>query len=192
MIATLIWQASIIAISRWTAFRHGASWWSLGLKRPFSWLPKTDWARVIRIAIFALVAAEAITILYQVIAKATGLDALQPQQQLPEKLFTVPWLTALTGFTVVLTAPIAEEILFRGTIFAGLRSSFGFWPAAFVSSAIFAAAHAQSGLIIPFTLVGMTLAYVYQRTGSIFVNMSVHCTFNLLSFVALLLVPGAR
>jgi len=138
------------------------------------------------------VVAEVITVVYAALASATGLDALEPQKQLPDRLFTDAGLAALTGLTVVLTAPIAEEVLFRGMIFAGLNRAWGFWPAALGSGLLFAVAHAQSGLIIPFTLVGVTLAYVYRRAGSIYASMSVHFLFNCISFLALLLIPGAR
>ena len=96
-----------------------------------------------------------------------------------------------TGKTLAIR-PIAEEILFRGTIFAGMNRAWGFWPAALGSGLLFAVAHAQSGLIIPFTLVGVTLAYVYRRAGSIYASMSLHFLFNCISFLALLLIPGAR
>jgi membrane protease YdiL (CAAX protease family) len=51
-------------------------------------------------------------------------------------------------------------------------------------------AHTQLGLIIPFAAIGFILAFLYQRTGSIFVSMSLHFLFNLISFT--LLVVSAR
>jgi membrane protease YdiL (CAAX protease family) len=38
----------------------------------------------------------------------------------------------------------------------------------------------------------MILAYTYDRTGSIFADISVHFVFNAVSFCLILLVPGAR
>src|SRR5262249_37701707 len=61
-VATLIWQASIIGIARWTAKRHGGGWETLGLRRPFPWARSTDWARVARITFAGFVVAEGLTI----------------------------------------------------------------------------------------------------------------------------------
>jgi membrane protease YdiL (CAAX protease family) len=193
LLGTLIWQAIIIRLAFWIARRRGGDAKDLGLRRPFEAEGRDrDIGRVLRLVFGGYLVAEVLTVVYGTIASATGLDALQPQRQLPDRLFTDAGLVALTGVAVVLTAPIAEEILFRGMIFAGLNRAWGFWPAAFGSGLLFAVAHAQSGLIIPFTLVGVTLAYVYRRAGSIYASMSVHFLFNCLSFLALLLIPGAR
>jgi CAAX protease family protein len=193
LVATVVWQAMIVSIAFWIARRKGGTALELGLRRPFEGdSDRLDLGRLARLVLGGYLVAEAITVAYATIAAQTGLDALEPQKQLPDRLFTDPGLVALTGLAVVLSAPIAEEILFRGVIFAGLSRAWGFWPAAFGSGVLFAVAHAQSGLIIPFTLVGVTLAYVYRRAGSLYPNMAVHFMFNCISFLALLLIPGAR
>jgi membrane protease YdiL (CAAX protease family) len=84
-------------------------------------------------------------------------------------------------------APISEEIFFRGFLFGGLSRYMSFLPAGLLSGIIFASAHAQSGLIIPFTIVGMILAATYRRTGMIYTSMGVHFLFNAISFTALVL-----
>ena len=193
LLGTLIWQALIIWLAFCIARRKGGDAKDLGLRRPFEVKGRDfDFGAVLRLVFGGYVVAEVLTIGYGAVANATGLDVLEPQKQLPDRLFTDAGLIALTGVAVALTAPIAEEILFRGIIFGGLNRAWGFWPAAFGSGILFAVAHAQSGLIIPFTLVGVTLAYVYRRAGSIYASMSVHFLFNCISFLALLLIPGAR
>ena len=61
-----------------------------------------------------------------------------------------------------------------------------------VSGFVFSLAHQDVGLIIPFTLVGIVLAYTYEKTGTLFGSISVHFVFNLVSFALLLLVPDFR
>ena len=45
--------------------------------------------------------------------------------------------------TLVILAPIYEEALFRGFAFQGVARKYGFWPAAIITSGLFALAHGQ-------------------------------------------------
>jgi hypothetical protein len=85
--------------------------------------------------------------------------------------------------------PLAEEIFFRGFIFAGLIRYVGSFLAMAASGAIFALFHVTSGdtigLILPFSLVGMMFAWLYYRTGSIWASIGAHMLFNAYSFVLL-------
>ena len=140
----------------------------------------------------AYIASMAIVVSYSEIISALGLDALKPSQQLSDPFFKHDWLIAMIGFSVVMTAPVAEEIFFRGFLFAGLRKRLPFVAAGLISGAVFSLAHADPGLILPFTLVGFILAFTYERTGSLYASMGVHFLFNAISFLALVFVPGAR
>ena len=84
-------------------------------------------------------------------------------------------------------APVAEEILFRGVIFATIRDSG--WPrVALLGSAIlFGAVHFNLGALVPLTGFGMLLALVYDRTGSLLAPIAAHMVFNAAPFVMLLL-----
>ena len=98
----------------------------------------------------------------------------------------------MIGVAVVGAAPFAEELFFRGFLYGGLRRRLSVLPAALLSGVLFAIAHLDPGLIVPFTLVGFVLAFTYERTGTLVAPIGVHFVFNLLSFLALLLVPDAR
>ena len=50
-------------------------------------------------------------------------------------------MIALVIFGVAVAAPIAEEIAFRGYLFAALTTWRGPWPAALVTGLLFGAAH---------------------------------------------------
>lgn len=93
-------------------------------------------------------------------------------------------LLAITMAVVV--APIAEELLFRGLLFAALRRRLGLWPAAIGSSAVFTAIHVEVVLSQPVALAGLltlgvVLAWAFQRTGSLVVPVVAHAVFNALS-----------
>lgn len=81
-------------------------------------------------------------------------------------------------------APIFEEVAFRGLLFATLRRRWSFAPSAFVSAALFAAAHGYG--VIGFLGVfwnGYLWAWIYEKTGSLLPGMIAHAANNL--FVSL-------
>ena len=96
---------------------------------------------------------------------------------------------ALAGITVLLLAPVAEELFFRGMLFKSLRARHGFWFAGPISAVCFGAAHYQgkwqNGLLLALVMVcvGLGLAYLYERRGNIVANMAAHATFNVIGFI---------
>ena len=84
-------------------------------------------------------------------------------------------------------APIVEEIIFRGFIFAGLRERYGWKKAALFSSLLFAAIHFQPTAFLPIIVLGLIFAYLYQRSGSIWPAIAMHLTSNAIALGAALL-----
>ncbi len=76
--------------------------------------------------------------------------------------------------------PIAEEVFFRGVVFAGMRRSMPLWPAAVVSGLLFGSLHAPTGptTVVPLAALGVALAWLYERTGSIWPPIIVHMFNN--------------
>lgn len=93
--------------------------------------------------------------------------------------FTLPrWLDVLTLLAVL---PILEELVFRGAIISGLRKlSLGFWPAAVVSSALFAAIHLPTTVhgALHFSALGLLLSLVLYKTGKLWWCIAAHAAFN--------------
>lgn len=129
---------------------------------------------------------------YGVLVELTGASFLEPSEQLPDGIFDNSFVVAATGVAVVIAAPIAEEILFRGFFFGGMRRYLSFWPAALFTGSVFSLSHFNIGLIIPFTLVGIVLAWSYERSNSLYTAILVHFLFNFTSFSILVLLPEAR
>lgn len=75
--------------------------------------------------------------------------------------------------------PLAEEITFRGFVFAFFRKKLGPVAAIFASSAIFGAVHGTSIQMVYAFACGVMLAWVYYLTGSIWGSYIVHMLFNL-------------
>jgi membrane protease YdiL (CAAX protease family) len=96
-----------------------------------------------------------------------------------------PWVVVVA---FVIMAPIAEEVFFRGVVFnAWLREGGRRW--AFIgSSALFALIHLSLVLLVPLFLLGLALAWVYQRSGNLLAPIAMHATVNGISVALALLV----
>lgn len=92
---------------------------------------------------------------------------------------------------VVVMAPVTEELVFRGFVYGGLRKVLGFFPAALLTSVIFAAVHLQFNWVQFFQilLLGLILAWLYEHKGNLVAPMVAHAVYN--GSVALLLIAGA-
>ena len=80
-------------------------------------------------------------------------------------------------------APLAEELFFRGMFFGGLRTRLSFLPAALISGAVFGSLHFSTGAsaVPPLILFGFLLAWVYERSGSIWPAVILHAINNSLA-----------
>ena len=96
------------------------------------------------------------------------------------------WLTALAP-VVVIAAPLGEETFFRGFLFKGLRRRLRFWPAALISGAAFGLVHVYPLLIPTLFVIGVGLAWVYERRQSLLASMATHAAFNLFGIIVIAL-----
>ncbi|MCI0651494.1 MAG: CPBP family intramembrane metalloprotease [Planctomycetes bacterium] len=88
------------------------------------------------------------------------------------------------GFAAVVVAPLTEEILFRGIIYRALAMHAGALPAASLSGLLFALVHFNVRSFLPLAVLGMALALVFQRTGSLWPVIVLHGSFNLVQLAA--------
>ena len=97
--------------------------------------------------------------------------------------------TVAAAFLIIVAAPFSEEIFFRGFIFGGLRSRLPFAGAALISGAIFGIFHFSGldswGVVPQLAFLGVVLAWLYERTGSIWPTMAVHALNNTFAFLLL-------
>ncbi|HAF09826.1 MAG TPA: hypothetical protein DCK98_07075 [Chloroflexi bacterium] len=85
---------------------------------------------------------------------------------------------------------VVEELFFRVVLFALLRQRLRFAYAAVLSSALFALAHEITAWLPVFVL-GLGLAYLYEKRHSLWTNALAHGTLNAISFVLLFVLPNA-
>ena len=94
----------------------------------------------------------------------------------------------LVGFLTVILTPVVEELMFRGVLLSWLVRHMAAWPAIVVSAVIFAVAHygdANLWVLPGLAVVGIVLAWVTVKDGSLRRAMPIHMGFNLVGVVAL-------
>ncbi|HLT58566.1 MAG TPA: CPBP family intramembrane glutamic endopeptidase [Limnochordales bacterium] len=95
----------------------------------------------------------------------------------------LPVLLLLLLASVVM-APVSEEIFFRGYVHGVLRARLGA-GAAYVSAAAFAAAHMYLVHFLPLFLMGILLARLYERGGTLVAPVLAHAVVNLVVALSL-------
>jgi membrane protease YdiL (CAAX protease family) len=113
----------------------------------------------------------------------------------PQELVTLfqsggDWLAIGTLiFMAIVVAPVVEEIIFRGCIYRFLKSQTTLLGAQIISGSVFAMLHANLLSFVPLVLVGVLLARVYEKTGSLGVAIWFHAFFNAFS-LGMLFITG--
>lgn len=112
---------------------------------------------------------------------------LEPDEGLAERAIGLmePWLVVVA---VVILAPIAEELFFRGIAFNAWLRERGRRFAYIGSAALFALIHASLVSLLPIFLLGLAFAWAYRRTRSLVAPIAMHATFNGISVAIALLV----
>ncbi|MGH7198253.1 MAG: lysostaphin resistance A-like protein [Candidatus Omnitrophota bacterium] len=83
-------------------------------------------------------------------------------------------------FFVAIVGPVIEEIFFRGFTYKAFRARYGIRWAVIGSALIFAALHMNVMAFVPIFTLGIFLAYLYEKTGSLVPCMTVHVLHNLI------------
>lgn len=85
------------------------------------------------------------------------------------------WLLMLL---IAVVAPIAEELFFRGMLYPLLRLRLSMWPAIVVNGLLFSVIHLLPPLLPGLFIVGMVLAWVRERSGSLIPCILLHALQN--------------
>jgi membrane protease YdiL (CAAX protease family) len=100
--------------------------------------------------------------------------------------------TGPTGIELVLVftalvfiVPLAEELLFRGFIYKGIRNGYSFPVTAIVVSVLFAVAHGQLNVGIDVFCLSLVLCYLREKSGSIWPGVLLHGLKNAVAFAVL-------
>lgn len=80
--------------------------------------------------------------------------------------------------------PISEELVFRGLLFQRLREKGSYMQAAVFSSVVFGLMHMNMVQMLYGFVMGMLLAYVYEKYGSVKAPALAHMSMNIMSVFA--------
>ncbi|MBE3086288.1 MAG: CPBP family intramembrane metalloprotease [Bacteroidetes bacterium] len=157
---------------------RGASIKDLGF-RYYSIL-KTIWYTFISLLFIFL-----ISFLYILALKSIfGIEA--PPSKIDELVANRNISSNILIIVTAVVAPFCEEIYFRGFLYPAFRKNFGVLIALFLSSFLFSLAHLELYSFIPLMVFGWLLAYIYEKTKSIFTVIFLHAVYNLILISILL------
>ncbi len=125
---------------------------------------------------------------YMITLLVSGFDPAQTQnvgfEQLGQRYEYI-----LAFVTLVIIAPIAEEILFRGYLYGKLKKYSPRWVAIIVTSALFGFAHGQWNVAIDTFILSLFLCALRDITGSLWPSIILHMLKNGIAYYFLFVNP---
>ena len=149
----------------WPLRRRGLTRQDLGLRA-------APGARSIGLVVLALLVYGVIAVLWAIVVRPrTGVGALANVKH--ESAINV----ALAIFAVAVSAPVVEEIFFRGLLYRSLRNRLSIVPAVLIAGALFGFVHITSYPLdtLPVKAAfGVIACLLYERTGSLLPGIGLH------------------
>lgn len=151
-------------------------------------LPAIGW---VLLGIFVVLIAEW---LYSDIIQIFHLNLQTNATTLQQEAQSEPVTILFTLFGAVFVAPFCEEIFFRGYMFAGFLRGMPMVFAALLSALLFGIAHGDVGSFVPLYVIGVMLAIIRWRTGSIWPGMALHGLNNAIAAIVVIgtILPALR
>ncbi len=171
-----------LATLAFARLRGGKDW-----RIPLAWNEAAGWPSrrgQIVLAVCALA--------YLVVA-GFGIKLIYPQFQTWFFVPTTAGGLVLSFVTVVILAPLAEELIFRGWIYTSLRQSFGAWPAIAITAAVFALVHMDPTRLYPLLIFvpGLMFTIIREKNGSARASFYAHAAYNFLAWIIVLTVGNS-
>lgn len=174
-----VYLSAVLGVYLFAARRAG--WAAVGLRG-------TSWRHFVIVPPLFLLGLTAVALVNLGVAQLAGgfenpqVDALTGGQVL------APGELGLLLLLVAVVVPFAEELFFRGMLYPLLRARLGAAASIALNAALFALAHVVPLLLPGLFVVGVILAYLRERSGSIWPPMLYHAMQNA---TALLLINAA-
>lgn len=99
-----------------------------------------------------------------------------------EAFYSSPLVVQIVVLAVLV--PMSEELVFRGLLFKRLRERATYMQAALYSAVVFGLMHVNMVQMLYGFILGMMLAYLYEKYGSVKAPIAAHMAMNLLSVLA--------
>lgn len=175
----IVWQTVIMIACIYVLGlrRRGLPWSAIGFRpAPVGWCAA---------AVFA-----GVTLVFLLDAVASALET--PLSELSEMVarvlapegFSWAGMAAMVAVGGVI-APLGEEALFRGVLYGWLRRKWGPLAGTIVSALLFGIPHWNPYWAAFATVMGMVLAVVYEKSGSLWPPILLHMSYNCTGIVVL-------
>lgn len=171
-----IYLLMILGIYLFAARRAG--WAALGLRAP-GWLNMALVLPLFFVGMFMLISVNLVIMLIMGEFENPQIEAITGGQALS------PATLAALLLLVAGLVPFAEELLFRGMLYPLLRARMGVAAAIALNAALFALVHIVPILLPALFVVGLLMAYLRERSGSIWPSVAFHMLQNGLALVAI-------
>ncbi len=107
----------------------------------------------------------------------------EEQQSVQTLRVATSWSERATlGFVTIGLAPVAEEILFRGILYAWGRRAGYPMLSMWATSLLFAIVHWNAMTLVPLLVLSLVLTILYERTANLLAPIAAHSFFNALNF----------
>jgi uncharacterized protein len=182
LLALLLVQDGLLVLAAvlFASIKSSPRRWHFGIRATRLW-PTVGWA----VLGFALMLGFELGYIELFDADETNVD------ELGEDNLVAGFAVALS---VIVVAPVAEEIFFRAFFYRALRTRLPVWSAALIDGLVFGALHFQgidTAVILPvIAVVGVGQCLVYERTGSLFAVIAIHAAFNTFAMLSLVPLPA--
>lgn len=151
-----------------------------------SWSPTFRLGKSVGVAILLFLMAWLIAVLFG--AHKTDLDQILESSR----------AAALTlAFIAVATAPLVEELIYRGLLYSAIQRVIGPWFAVLVVASMFAGLHVYQyrqniGAILSISLLSLALTAIRARTGRLLPCVIIHLVFNGIQSLLIVFEPYLR
>lgn len=116
---------------------------------------------------------------------ATGIVFEPLMSLLPMPSYEMIGRGAWMILSLVVMAPVMEELLCRGVVLGSLRARYGVVPAWLLSALFFGVLHVQPLLVVNAFVLGLILGFIYIATNSIWAVMILHALNNAVAYLQL-------
>ena len=126
---------------------------------------------------------------------AAAARVLPPQEnEMLRILRSSRYVVFLVAFMAIFTAPLVEEVIYRGLLYSAMQRVLGVWPAVAVVTGLFALVHLPQyypswSTMILLTLLSLVLTMIRVRTGNLLPCVILHTVFNGVQSVLLIAEP---
>lgn len=155
----------------------------LGLTRPPNWSDI-----LLAPASFVVYTVFAAVLMYAAMRLFPGFDAEQAQNVGFDNISSY-YEYVLAFITLVVIAPVAEEVLMRGYLYGKLRKFIPIAAATIITSLLFSLMHFQWNVALNVLPLGIVLVALREHTGSIWAGILLHMLKNGIAFYLLFVNP---